>query len=186
LIIAIITNNHFPEQLAQLFPIFANCHTFDQFFDVVVNAQHWMVLLMVRQWKYYNELRHADESIQLRIEYKQSREWIERYGIEANRTTQLHENIKTAILLINTFIQTQAVDAMVESVKRHWNLFELFDNSDCKQQQFELIAYATLRIVQINCIQVYTKQTMDINTVAIDNLINRLLHNLNSSFNQQD
>jgi hypothetical protein len=113
LFIDIISFNYFPSQIKQLYPnIFDDCNTFDQFFDIIVNKEQWMLLLFVHQWGYLQNWRHVDKSINLIIEYRQSTEWIESFEIEEMRAECLINNAKNAIELINKFIQAEVQEMM--------------------------------------------------------------------------
>ena len=172
LLTEIITNNHFPSQIAQLFPIFSDCNTFDEFFDKIVNEEQWMLLLFVHQWEYFEEYRHSDKSIQLIFEYKQSKEWNE---IEENRQIQLNENVKSAIELINKYIHIK--DKMEKIVNKNRNLFEILNNSNGKEQ-LDLIGYSIRQIVSRNCIRFHEKREIQYKLNEIDKHIVNIIENL--------
>jgi hypothetical protein len=134
-------------------------------------------LLFVHQWEYLQNWRHVDKSINLIIEYKQSRNQIELFDIEEMRAECLINNAKNAIELINKFIQSEVQVMMDKVVTDNRQLFEVFNNAN-GIRQFDLMAYSIRQIMIINCSQFHSRQKVEIDTNEINNNIAKLLQNL--------
>jgi hypothetical protein len=179
LFVDIIANNYFPTKIKQLFPIFADCETFDDFIERIVNKQQWMFLLFVQHWDYFQYMRHANESIELIFEYRESKNLIEICNKDKMRLQRLNIVARSAIDLLNKYNRLEIKDNMEIIIKRNFDLFQIFNKSNGKEQ-FDLIAYTIRHFAIINAVPTLSPQDMrllDRNSVvkSIDKLIEHLI-----------